>query len=114
MEAIFRIKPAFIISPIFICPELNTIAFGGVATGSIKAQEAASTAPAISMSGAILKEAARVINKGRIMLAVAVLDVISVRKFMPATTASKRITDGNALKFRNWLPSHPDKSVEEN
>lgn len=41
MEMTFIQKPAFTMSEILIYPELNTIAFGGVATGSMKAQLAA-------------------------------------------------------------------------
>jgi hypothetical protein len=45
MDAIFNQKPLLTISPIFKYPEPNTTAFGGVATGNINAQEAATVAP---------------------------------------------------------------------
>jgi hypothetical protein len=41
METKFIQNPVRTISEIFIYPELKTIAFGGVATGNIKAQLAA-------------------------------------------------------------------------
>lgn len=40
-ETTFIQNPVLTISDIFIYPELNTIALGGVATGNIKAQLAA-------------------------------------------------------------------------
>jgi hypothetical protein len=40
-ETMFIQNPVLTISDIFIYPELNTIAFGGVATGNMKAQLAA-------------------------------------------------------------------------
>jgi hypothetical protein len=44
---IFITKPTLIISGIVSKLELKTTAFGGVATGSIKADEAASVTPTI-------------------------------------------------------------------
>jgi len=51
MDIIFIQNPVFAISGIRINPELNTMAFGGVATGSIKAQLAARQAEIISIYG---------------------------------------------------------------
>lgn len=84
MEVMFKKKPAFIISLIVSPPELNTMALGGVATGSMKAQEAAIAAPANNGAVSISKEKLRVTNKGNTILAVAVFDVISVRKLIAA------------------------------
>ena len=48
-----RAKPALIIDCIFICPVPNTMAFGGVATGIMKAQLAAMAAGIASSSAGI-------------------------------------------------------------
>ena len=45
MDKIFIQNPFLIISWIFRYPDPNTTAFGGVATGNIKAHEAATVAP---------------------------------------------------------------------
>lgn len=47
MDKIFSKTPTLIISRILMVPLANAIAFGAVATGSIKAHEAASIAPTI-------------------------------------------------------------------
>jgi hypothetical protein len=73
-------NPAFTISPIFIFPVLNTIAFGGVATGNIKAKEAETVAGNIRSNGFIFRATAREASIGSIVLVIAVLDVNSVRK----------------------------------
>ena len=56
------------------------MAFGGVATGSIKAQEAESVAGIISSNGLTSMATAREPRIGRIISVVAVFDVSSVRK----------------------------------
>lgn len=76
----FNKIPDLTISDIFILPLPNTIAFGGVATGIIKAQDADIVAGIIMRSGfifiAILTEA----RIGRIISVVAVFEVSSVKK----------------------------------
>tara|TARA_Y100000991_G_scaffold199650_1_gene171481 strand:- start:114 stop:260 length:147 start_codon:yes stop_codon:yes gene_type:complete len=47
----FNQKPTLIMSFILMTPDPKTIAFGGVATGSMKAQDAAIVAPIIKMYG---------------------------------------------------------------
>ena len=47
MDRRLRTKPTLIISLILIVPQLNAIALGAVATGSINAHEAARIAPTI-------------------------------------------------------------------
>lgn len=84
MEMRLSIKPVLIMSLMVIPPEPNTIALGGVATGSIKAQDAAIAAPANKGAVSICNERLKVTNKGNTMLAVAVLEVISVRKLIDA------------------------------
>ena len=103
--------PIRAISPILIFPELKTIALGGVATGSIKAQEAASAAPANKGIGGIPKAAVKVINKGKTMLAVAVLEVTSVKKLIPAITSNDISIAGRKLAAINCIASQLAKSV---
>ena len=43
--------PTFIMSDCLMCPEPNTMAFGGVATGSMNAQEAATAIRADKITG---------------------------------------------------------------
>ena len=81
-------------SPIFNFPELKTMAFGGVATGNIKAQEAANVAPANRGSVSIFKEMLKEKSKGNVILAVAVFEVISVRKLMEVIMMSIRKATG--------------------
>jgi hypothetical protein len=57
----------------------NTIALGGVATGNMKAKDAANVAGTINNSGWILPAIAENPIIGRIMVVVAVLDVNSVK-----------------------------------
>ena len=77
----FIITPRVTISCIFKCPEPKTTAFGGVATGSMNAQEAATAAPTISPKGWILISKAKGANTGKSIAVVAKFDVISVKKF---------------------------------
>ena len=51
MPMIFRNTPAFAICGILIVPVENTMALGGVATGSMKAQLAAIVIGTVSTSG---------------------------------------------------------------
>lgn len=51
IEMTFITMPFLTISGILKYPEPKTTAFGGVATGSIKAQEAATAAPTIKIKG---------------------------------------------------------------
>ena len=93
----FSMNPVFTISTILILPELNTTAFGGVATGSINAQDAAKTAEAISVIGERSMELAIAAKIGSIMLAVAVFEVISVKKLTDAITRSSTIKVGTVF-----------------
>ena len=85
MEIRFSSTPARIMSSTFICPQPNTSALDGVATGSIKAQEAAMAAADISRKGRVSTARAKGASKGKMTAVVAVLEVISVRKFTAAT-----------------------------
>ena len=65
---------------VVISPLPNTIVFGAVPTGSIKAKLALMTAGTIINSGAIPAARAAAASTGMSSAAVAVLDVVSVRK----------------------------------
>ena len=68
------------------CPVPNTMALGGVATGIMKAQLAATAAGIASISGDSPWATASAPSNGRKAAAVAVLEVISVRKMITSTT----------------------------
>src|SRR5690554_5306429 len=73
------LKPALIMSLIFMWPVPNTMAFGGVATGIMKAQLAATAAGTAKRIGDTSWPTARAPTSGRKAAAVAVLLVTSVR-----------------------------------
>jgi len=105
----FRISPVRIISSILISPDPNTIAFGGVATGNIKAHDADSVAGIISSSGFILIAVAAEPRIGRIICVVAVFEVSSVRKVSPPQTVATIPSDGNAARPTAWPPIYCDR-----
>ena len=76
---IFRIKPVLAISIIINLPVPKIIAFGGVATGSIKAMEADRVAGSMNNSGLTSADTDMPASIGRIISVVAVLEVSSVR-----------------------------------
>ena len=71
-----------------------TIAFGGVATGSMKAPLAASAAGAARTRGSCPIASATAPSTGRKVAAVAVLLVSSVSRMTVATTAATSSTSG--------------------
>jgi hypothetical protein len=77
----FMMNPVLAISVILIYPEPKTMAFGGVATGSMKAQLAAIQEATINAYGCTFMATDRDARMGSKMDAVATLEVISVRKF---------------------------------
>jgi len=83
-----------------IAPLENTIAFGGVATGSINAQEALIVAGIISINGSIPKPPAVAARIGKNMVAIAVLDVISVRN-VTTREVTTTITTRGAPEIRD-------------
>ena len=76
----FNIKPTLTICPILILPDENTMAFGGVATGSINAIEADMVAGIIKRRGLKPRANAVPLIIGKRAAVVAVLDVNSVKK----------------------------------
>ena len=77
-----------------ILPEPKTIAFGGVATGSINAQLAANTTGIVKATGATPIATATAPTTGKNVEVVATLDVISVKNIIKVATASIRTMGG--------------------
>ena len=87
-----------------INPLLKTIVLGGVATGNINAQDAEIVAAAnIGNTG----KSSSIVNArimGNIIAAVARLELISVKKLMPATRISIKISSGILFNNRSNSP----------
>ncbi len=81
IEIIFIQTPFLTISSILRYPEPKTTAFGGVATGNIKAQEAAKVAPTSNKKGFISMAVASETKTGNNIAVVTKFEVISVKKF---------------------------------
>ena len=92
-----RIKPTFAISTCLTWPVANTIAFGGVAIGNIKAQLAPQAMMAARAIGGKFKVCATEITIGIINAALAVLEVNSVRNMMNALTTKHSTHSGFSL-----------------
>ena len=97
IEMIFISIPTLTISDIFKQLDPKITAFGGVATGSIKAHEAANVAPTISMYGCTPSVTAVGANIGRSMAVVAKLEVISVKKFTAVINTSRIMNSEKSL-----------------
>jgi len=82
IPARFMTRPVLTISFIFSRLVPKTMAFGGVATGSINAIEADIVAGSMKRRGCVSLAIANPAKMGRIISVVAVLDVSSVRKVM--------------------------------
>ena len=93
-------------------PEPNTIALGGVATGSMKAQLAAKTTGIVKDIGAMPKATATAPTTGKKVEVVATLDVISVKNIIKVATANIRIIEGTFSKTVRPCPIHPPKPDE--
>ena len=83
----FNIKPSFAMWVSLNLLVENTIVFGAVATGSMKAQLALIAAGTIIISGFILADKLSAANIGRRRVVVARLLVISVRNVISRQTA---------------------------
>ena len=83
-------SPARAITPAPTRPEENTTALGGVATGNMKAAEAARAVGTITMRGSSPAAAAASPTTGKRTAVVAVLDVISVKKLTAKATPPTR------------------------
>ena len=80
-------------------PEPNTIALGGVATGSMKAQLAAKTTGIVKAIGAMPNATATAPTTGKNVEVVATFEVISVKNIIIAATASIRTIGGTFSKI---------------
>mmetsp|Transcript_78801 Transcript_78801/g.222813 ORF Transcript_78801/g.222813 Transcript_78801/m.222813 type:complete len:400 (-) Transcript_78801:416-1615(-) len=110
-DAKFMMSPVEAMSRIVILRVAQTMAFGGVATGSIKAQLAASVAGTIRVTGASWREQARSPRIGSSTLAVAVLLVTSVRKVTSSTAANTTRSVGAPWRTDSCWPSHSESPV---
>lgn len=88
------INPAFIISFCGTNPDENTIAFGGVPAGIINPKDAAIVAGKTRIMGLICISFASEKRSGKIMAALAVLLINSVRIIVKITTANKNTNIG--------------------
>ena len=83
--------------------EPNTMAFGGVETGNMNAQDDAIVAGSISIRAEIFVWDAKVANTGKKVAATAVLDVNSVSSAMDREITSKSSGKGRSLRMvRFW------------
>ena len=98
IEIRFIQKPFFIISLMVKSLDPNTTALGGVATGSINAQEAATVAPISKKYGWIFITDESETKTGSIIAVVAKLEVISVRKLTEAIRIRRSKIKGNASR----------------
>jgi len=110
----FTKNPVLAMSFMGTSPVANTIAFGGVATGSMKAQLAANVAGTISKAGGRSNALANSPMMGSNTFEVAVLLVTSVRKVTSKTTASTSRKGGRKSNTANCWPSHFERSVSWN
>ena len=76
------------------------MAFGGVATGNIKAHEAATVAPTNKKNGWTSIASAKEAKTGSIKAVVAKFDVISVMKLILAITISSKSNKNSNKKVR--------------
>lgn len=96
IEIIFITIPFFTISGIWRYPEPKTTALGGVATGSIKAHEAATAVATIRTNGCMSILIAMGAKTGSSIAVVAKLEVISVKKFTTAISRNIKRMVGNS------------------
>jgi hypothetical protein len=97
----FIIIPVWIMSLIFSNPEPKTTALGGVATGSMKAQDAAIVAEIINRNGCTSILIAIGANIGKSIAVVARLDVISVNKLTLRININTNTKTGNSFNNSN-------------
>ena len=107
-------NPFLIISSILRIFDPKTTAFGGVATGSINAQEAATVAPTSKKNAFTSIVSERATSTGNSIAVVAKLDVISVKKLTIAIRINNKNKSGIALKKFIWLPIHIASPLESN
>lgn len=104
VSIILSTKPSFAMVRMGIFSVANTIAFGAVATGNMNAHVAAIAAGIINNSGARLDSIAAAASTGISKVAVAVFDVISVRKITDVEIINIVTNNGNTV---SWLNDEP-------
>ena len=102
----FRIMPVLTIWGMVMLPLLKTMALGGVATGSMKAQEAAMAATPMITTGSALSTDARAPMMGMRSVVDAVLEVISVRKVTRRTMDAMTAARGSPASPESCSPIH--------
>ena len=90
----FMMIPIRTMTVIGMAPLANTIAFGGVATGNMKAHEADIVAGIMRRNGCTSSPTAVAARIGRKIVAIAVFDVISVRNVTMSAETTTRSTAG--------------------
>ena len=103
--------PALAISPILMRPLPKIMAFGGVATGIIKAQDAETVAGIINNSGFICMATPTDARIGRIISVVAVLDVNSVKNVMLVQSISIITIGDTPSRPENLFPNIAESPV---
>ena len=107
-QMMFIRKPALTMSTGLILAAEKTMAFGGVATGNMKAYEHVTVAGSIRNRGFTLTVRAISAKTGRRMLAVAVFEATSVTVAVIMQTMIMMAKGGRTLKPDNCCPSHVD------
>lgn len=107
-------KPVRDICGMVTRPLPNTTALGPVPEGNMNAHEQANVAGIIRRNGCAWPAMAMVAKTGRKILAVAVLELISVMKVMNNTTSSKTKKSGKILIKPSSFPIQVAKPVSEN
>ena len=113
MPITFSQNPAFAICGMLIHPVANTIALGGVATGSMNAQLAAIVIGTVSIMGGTPACIAIAPITGSKVAVVARLLVNSVRKTTSETAAITRTTIPHAFSGVSASPSHNARPLSE-
>ena len=108
IQARLIITPTFIISRCLTCPEPNTMAFGGVATGNMKAHDAEIPISADRISGGTPSTSAIEAKIGTSSAALAVLLANSVRNTTKATTSSRTMNNPACSRkpLRPWARNY--------
>ena len=109
---ILSANPALIIVAIVNLLDPYTIAFGGVATGNIKAQLAAKHTGTVKETGRTPIAIAKAPNTGKNVVVVVTLLVISVKKIINVATANIKSIGGTVLRTSRLFPIHIPNPLE--
>ena len=110
----FNPTPAFAICGIVTVPDPKMMAFGGVATGSIKAQDAEMAAGTTNKNGWIFIANAVTAKIGIKMVEVAVFEVTSVKKVSIKHVIIIIMSSGTVEKKLRLFPIHSAKPLDLN